>query len=67
MFSIVHIFAIEFHKRGLFHIHMLFTLAYGNKIKSPEDTNHVICAEIPDPIEQPLAYETFSKSMVDGP
>ncbi|KAK9280663.1 hypothetical protein L1049_014360 [Liquidambar formosana] len=61
------IHVIEFQKRGLPHAHILLTLAAADKPVTVEDIDDVICAEIPDQREDPLAYETVIKCMIHGP
>ena len=62
-----HIYTIEFQKRGLPHMHLLVFLERRHKLMTPEDVDSAICAEWPDPDEQPLLFETVSKCMVHGP
>lgn len=47
-------YSIECHKRSLPHVHILIWLE--NKIR-PDDIDSLICAEIPDPIQDPVLYE----------
>ncbi|XP_066923007.1 uncharacterized protein, partial [Clytia hemisphaerica] len=63
----VSVHVIEFQKRGLPHAHMLITLEDGDKIRSPEDIDSLICAEIPDINEDPELYETIKATMIHGP
>lgn len=46
---------------------MLITLAARDKIRSVEDVNRIVSAEIPDSDTHTLANETIAKSMVHGP
>ena len=48
-------------------MHLLVFLERRHKLMSPEDIDSVICAEWPDPVKQPLLFETVSKCMVHGP
>ena len=64
---VAHVHTIEFQKRGLPHMHLLIFLAPEDRIRTPADVDHVSCAQIPDPITQPLLYETVTKSMLHGP
>ena len=38
-----------------------------DKPKSPEDFDHIVCAELPDKDLQPLLFETISRNMIHGP
>ena len=58
---------IEFQKRGLQHAHILIILAPEDKIKTIEDVDALVSAEIPDPDEFPHLYETVKTSMMHGP
>jgi len=64
---IAHMYVIEFQKRGLPHAHFLLILAPENKLRSTDDYNSIVSAEIPNPITHPLAYETVSTMMIHGP
>jgi len=58
---------IEFQKRGLPHAHMLLHLGHDSKLRTPEDIDSLISAEIPDPNEDAELYETVKSSMMHGP
>lgn len=45
---IAYVYTIEFQKRGLPHAHMLFTLKHDEKMKTPEQIDKCISAEIPE-------------------
>jgi len=64
---IAYIYVIEFQKRGLPHAHFLLILAPENKLRSTDDYNSIVSAEIPNPVTHPLAYETVSTMMMHGP
>ncbi|CAB5176430.1 unnamed protein product [Rhizophagus irregularis] len=64
---IAYIYVIEFQKRGLPHAHFLLILAPESKLRSTEDYNSIVSAEIPNPVTYPLAYETVSTMMIHGP
>ncbi|XP_028107811.1 uncharacterized protein LOC114306727 [Camellia sinensis] len=64
---IADIHVIEFQKRGLPHSHIILTLSADDKIKSPEEIDDIICAEIPDKDEDPLAFQTVMRCMIRGP
>ncbi len=57
---------VEFQKRGLPHAHILLILHPGDK-PMPDDYDQYCCAEIPDPVTQPLLYATVSSCMMHGP
>ncbi|GBB96670.1 hypothetical protein RclHR1_28030002 [Rhizophagus clarus] len=57
---IAYIYVIEFQKRGLPHAHFLLILVLENKLRSTDDYDSVVSAEIPNPVTHPLAYKTVS-------
>jgi len=61
------VYTIEFQKRGLPHMHLLIFLQQEDKIHDPKDVDDIVSAQIPDPVTQPLLYETVTKNMVHGP
>ncbi|KAG5553887.1 hypothetical protein RHGRI_011678 [Rhododendron griersonianum] len=63
----VDIYIIEYQKRGLLHSHIILTLAAEDKLNSPEEIDEVICAEIPNEVNDPLAFETTMRYMIHGP
>jgi hypothetical protein len=65
--AVAHVYAIEFQKRGLPHMHLLLFLEAGQKILTPEDIDSCIWARWPDPDTQPMLFETVKKCMVHGP
>jgi hypothetical protein len=64
---IAKIWVIEFQKRGLPHAHILLILDELSKLRTAEDYNSMVSAEIPDLICHPKAYETVTSCMVHGP
>ncbi len=64
---IAKIWVIEFQKRGLPQAHILFILDEVSKLRTIEDYNSMVSAEIPDPIHHPEPYETVISCMVHGP
>lgn len=62
-----HVYAIEFQKRGLPHMHLLLFLKTGYKLLSPEIVDGIISAQWPDPVTQPHLFENVKKFMVHGP
>ncbi|MDQ1532073.1 MAG: hypothetical protein QOE37_2178, partial [Microbacteriaceae bacterium] len=61
------VYTVEFQKRGLPHMHLLLFLHQDDKIRDPKTADDIVSAQIPDPITQPLLYETVTKNMVHGP
>ncbi len=64
---IAKIWVIKFQKRGLPHAHILLILDEVLKLRTAEDDDSMVSAEIPDPICHPEAYETVTSCMVCGP
>ena len=58
---------IEFQKRGLPHAHILLTLSSEDGPNTPERVDRVVCAEIPDPIINPILYGIVNKHNIHGP
>ncbi|TKR58437.1 hypothetical protein L596_029881 [Steinernema carpocapsae] len=58
---------VEFQKRGLPHIHMLLMLREEDKLRTPEQVNSLVWAEIPDPTEFPRLHEIVTRHMMHGP
>ncbi len=49
------------------HAHILFILDEASKLRTAEDFDSMVSAEIPDSICHPKVYETISSCMVHGP
>lgn len=64
---LANIHVIEFQKRGLPHAHILIILRETDKIRDPTDADSVVCAELPDPNEDPLLHKVVSECMIHGP
>jgi len=64
---IAKIWVIEFQKRGLPHAHILLILDEVSKLRTVEDFDSMVSAEIPDSIRHPEVYETVTLCMVHGP
>lgn len=58
---------IEFQKRGLPHAHILLILDQASKLRTPEDIDSAISAEIPNRETHLEAYETVTRCLVHGP
>ena len=58
LFEIVvaHVLVVEFIKRGLPHIQLVLILKEGHKIKSGDQYDRFISAEIPDKYEYPILH-----------
>jgi hypothetical protein len=65
--SVAHVYAIEFQKRGLPHMHILIFLASQYKLRTPADIDSSIQAYWPDPLTQPTLFNTIKHCMVHGP
>src|SRR5215471_11463875 len=57
---VAYVYVIEFQKRGLPHAHILLILASKDKLRSVEEYDFIVSAEIPDLTLHPLAYETVA-------
>ena len=64
---VANVHVIEFQKRGLPHCHMLFHLRNEDKLRDCDDIDHIISAEIPDPIANPVLHEIVKSCMIYGP
>ncbi|UYV64474.1 hypothetical protein LAZ67_3000868, partial [Cordylochernes scorpioides] len=62
--TVAWMYSVEWQKRGLPHAHILVWLA--NKLR-PTQIDSVICAEFPDPIQDPRLYNIVVKNMIHGP
>ena len=62
-----HIHVVEFQKRGLPHAHILLILAANDKLRSADDYDAVVSAEVPNPVTQPQLYATVTSTMMHGP
>ena len=65
--AVAYVYAIEFQKRGLPHMHLLLFLKEPHKLNTPDEINSCIWARWPNPQTQPLLFETVKKCMVHGP
>jgi len=57
-------FTIEFQKRGLPHAHMLAILDRESRIKSADDIDAAIRADLPDAVEEPLLWDVVVRNML---
>ncbi|XP_054274451.1 uncharacterized protein LOC128994153 [Macrosteles quadrilineatus] len=59
------VYTIEFQKRGLPHLHLLVIMANEDKLRSPEEVDTFISAEIPN--DDPVLRELVLKWMIHNP
>jgi hypothetical protein len=64
---VAYVYAIEFQKRGLPHMHILLFLKNDYKMISPDIVDSIISAHWPDPVMHPHLFDTVKKFMVHGP
>jgi hypothetical protein len=64
---IAKIHVIEFQKRGLPHAHILLILRTEDKIRTTEQINDIVRAEIPSQLQNPRLHEIVLKHMIHGP
>jgi hypothetical protein len=58
---------IEFQKRGLPNEHFLFVMANRDKLRSPDEFDKYISAEILDKHKYPMLHDLVCKYMIHGP
>nr|GEW51330.1 DNA helicase [Tanacetum cinerariifolium] len=66
-YVIAFLHTIEFQKRGLPHCHTLLWVDSSNKIKEATQIDDYISAELPDPVDDPIAYKVVTELMMHGP
>ncbi|XP_026383485.1 uncharacterized protein LOC113278984 [Papaver somniferum] len=64
---VAYIHVIEFQKRGLPHAHILIILHEKDKLRTPDDYDRVVRAEIPDDKVEPELYASVLKHMIHVP
>ncbi|XP_057335023.1 uncharacterized protein LOC130673830 [Microplitis mediator] len=67
MTFIAYNWVVEFQKRGLPHLHILITLMKSSKIKTCEQVDKSISAEIPNSANNPNPFDIVTKNMLHGP
>jgi len=61
-----HIHVVEFQKRGLPHAHILLILADQDKLKTTDDYDNIVKAELPDKTLDPELFEIVKKFNIHG-
>ncbi len=64
---ISYMYVVEFQMRGLPHAHILLILALIDRLRTSDQYDKVVQAEIPDPKTHPRLYEIVMKFMIHGP
>ncbi|XP_046750598.1 uncharacterized protein LOC124413856 [Diprion similis] len=62
-----YVYVIEFQKRGLSHVHILFWLEEDSKIRDADDVDRIVSAEILDKTRYPLLHDIVKQCMIHGP
>ncbi|XP_074278706.1 uncharacterized protein LOC141602303 [Silene latifolia] len=62
-----YIYVVEFQKRGLPHAHFLIILDSDSKIRTPDQYDEYVCAELPDSAENPHLFSAVVHHMMHGP
>ena len=63
---VAHVYAIEFQKRGLPHMHLLILLKTEYKILSPDIIDCIISTQWPNLVTQARLFDVIKKFMVHG-
>lgn len=64
---LAYIYATEFQKRGLSHVHLLVYLDENSKLNTAEKIDKFITAEIPDPETDKELHDLILKHKIHGP
>jgi len=64
---VAYVYSIEFQKRGLPHVHLLLTVDEADKIRTAEEIDKTICAEIPHPVRDSVLHDIVRRHMIHGP
>ncbi|XP_074290276.1 uncharacterized protein LOC141617007 [Silene latifolia] len=62
-----YVYVVEFQKRGLPHAHFLIILDSTSKIRTPDQYDNFVCAELPNNSENPHLYSLVVRHMMHGP
>ena len=65
--ALAFVYVIEFQKRGLPHVHLLLHLSEEDKLVQASDIDSIICAELPDPLQEPDLFSIVKACMIHGP
>lgn len=60
----VDVYTIEFHKRGLPHVHILFWLHLRDKLREADDIDMIISSKIPNKTKVSKLYALVKRFMV---
>jgi hypothetical protein len=60
------IWTTKYHKRGLFHIHLLLIFPLEQKVSIIKDIDRLVLTEFPLPENAPI-FETVTKCLLQGP
>jgi len=61
---VAYCYVVEFQKRGLPHAHMLLILSRDDQIITSNQVDSLICAELPDPVTEPILHSVVTTTMV---
>jgi hypothetical protein len=61
------VYVVEYQTRGLPHAHLLLIMHPEYRPRNADDFDDIICAELPDPVTQPLLHATIVNTMLHGP
>jgi hypothetical protein len=64
---VAHVYTIEFQKRNLPHAHVLIFVDRASRLRTPEQVDSLICAEIPDPLTHPRLHKLVTSQMIHTP
>ena len=64
--TVAHIGVVEYQKRGLPHSHILVTFSEADKLRSADDYDNLVCAEIPSK-DNPVLRALVLKHMIHNP
>ena len=64
---VAYVYVVEFEKRGIPHVRFLIILKQSYKLKSPEEYDHVVYAEVQDKEENPHLHAAVVKHMIHAP
>ncbi|PIO58097.1 hypothetical protein TELCIR_20472, partial [Teladorsagia circumcincta] len=59
-----YVYVVEFQKRGLPHCHMLLIMKEGWKVRTPEECDRAVIAEIPNPETEQELYGAITSYMI---